>query len=219
MKVASDAWRFFLPMLAVFAAIVGHGLYWGFGYLVGGAAFVVGVLAVFVLFFFRDPTRVIPPNPAELVSPGDGLVHKIDKDWQDPETGEKRTRVSIFLSVFNVHINRYPVSGTVEKVEIRGGKFLAAFNHMASEENAQSVVLISSPYGKIVVKQIVGLIARRIVCNAKAGVAVTKGDRYGLIRFGSRMDITMPSSATLKVAVGDKVAGGSSILAILESRS
>jgi phosphatidylserine decarboxylase len=215
MKVASDAWRFFLPLLAVCAVLFGYGWFNGFGYVISGAVFVVAVFAFFVLYFFRDPHRDIPPNPAELVSPGDGVVHKIDLDWLDPETGEKRTRVCIFLSVFNVHINRYPVSGKVEKVEIRGGKFLAAWDHMASEENAQSMILISSPYGKIVVKQIVGLIARRIVCHAKAGDTAVKGDRYGLIRFGSRMDITMPSSAKLKVALGDKVAGGSSVMAVL----
>lgn len=207
MRVASDAWRFFLPLLATFVALFALGSW------ITGT--IIAVLAAFVLFFFRDPERAIPADPAELVSPADGLVHKIDLDWFDPETGEKRTRISVFLSVFNVHINRYPVSGKVEKVEIRPGKFLAAFNHMASEENAQSVVVISSPYGKIVVKQIVGLIARRIVCNARAGDAVVKGARFGLIRFGSRMDVTMPSGAKLAVKVGDKVAGGSSVLARL----
>ena len=207
MKVASDAWRFFIPLASLTAV-----LFLLDQPVLGG---ILAILAAFVLFFFRDPERAIPQDPAELVSPADGLVHKIDLDWPDPETGEKRTRVSIFLSVFNVHINRYPVSGKVEKVEIRDGKFLAAFNHMASEENAQSVVLITSPYGKIVVKQIVGLIARRIVCDAIAGDTVVKGDRYGLIRFGSRMDVTMPSTAKLLVKVGDKVAGGSSVLARL----
>ncbi len=207
MRVASDAWRFFLPLLAACVALFAFG-FWATGT-------IVAVLAAFVLFFFRDPERVIPKDPAELVSPADGLVHKIDLDWFDPETGEKRTRISVFLSVFNVHINRYPVSGRVEKVELRPGKSLAAFNHTASEENAQSVVVISSPYGKIVVKQIVGLIARRIVCNAVAGAAAVKGARYGLIRFGSRMDVTMPPGAKLTVKVGDKVAGGSSVLARL----
>lgn len=208
MKVASDAWRFFLPLFAGTLAL------FAFGFVITGG--VVALLALFVLFFFRDPTREIPAEPAALISPADGLVHKIDHDWFDPETGEKRTRISIFLSVFNVHINRYPVSGTVIKKELRDGKFLAAFNHMASEENAQSVVVIDSPYGKIVVKQIVGLIARRIVCHAKEGDIAVKGNRYGLIRFGSRMDITMPSTAVLAVKLKDKVAGGSTIIARLK---
>jgi len=208
MKVASDAWQFFIPLAIVSAAF--------FGFRLPLPGLVVALLALFVLFFFRDPHRDIPVEPTALISPADGLIHRIDKDWFDPETGEKRIRISIFLSVFNVHINRYPVAGKVEKVDIRPGKFLAAFNHMASEENAQSVVLINSPYGKIVVKQIVGLIARRIVCNAKAGDTVVKGDRYGLIRFGSRMDITMPATATVAVKLKDKVAGGSSILAHLK---
>jgi phosphatidylserine decarboxylase len=207
MKVAGDAWRFFTPL---FAATVG--LFY-FGYPVVGGIFLI--LSGFVLFFFRDPERAIPADPRELVSPADGLVHKIDNDWFCPETKEKRIRLSIFLSVFNVHINRYPVAGKVETVEIRDGKFLAAFNHMASEENAQSVIVLSSPYGRIVFKQIVGLIARRIVCNAKVGDVVAKGDKFGLIRFGSRMDVTMPAGTKLKVKVGDKVSGGSSVLATL----
>ncbi len=208
MSVAWDAWQFFIPLLITTAGL------FNFGFPISGG--VVGLLALFVLFFFRDPMREITEEPTALISPADGLVHKIDYDWLDPETGEKRIRMSIFLSVFNVHINRYPVSGKVIKKEIRDGKFLAAFNHMASEENAQSVVVIDSVYGKIVVKQIVGLIARRIVCNAKEGDIAVKGERYGLIRFGSRMDITMPSTATLNVKLKDKVAGGSTILAHLK---
>jgi phosphatidylserine decarboxylase len=210
MKIASDAWRFFIPL-----AIVAGGLFWYGSPWATVLAVVIAILAVFVLFFFRDPERVIPQGAAELTSPADGLLHKIDYDWQDQETGEKRTRVCIFLSVFNVHINRYPMGGKVIKKEIRPGKFLAAWNHMASEENAQSVVVLDTKFGKIVVKQIVGLIARRIVCNANVGDAVEKGERYGLLRFGSRMDVSMPASAKLRVKVGDKVSGGSTVLADL----
>lgn len=208
MAIARDAWQFFLPLAALSGILV------VFRYPASGA--VVAALALFVLFFFRDPERVIPGGPETVVSPADGLLHKIDTGWQDPETGEKRTRVSIFLSVFNVHVNRFPVSGKVLKKEIRPGKFLAAFNHLASEENAQSVVVIASPYGKVVVKQIVGLIARRIVCDARAGQDAVKGERYGLIRFGSRMDVTLPASAVLAVKVGDKVQAGATILARLK---
>ena len=207
MSIASDAWRFFIP-LALISAVL---------YLAGQTTIfaVVAALALFVLYFFRDPTRVITKEPNALVSPGDGRVHKIETDYFDETTGEKCKRISIFLSIFNVHINRFPVSGTVEKKEIRPGKFLAAFNHMASEENAQSVVVINSEYGVITVKQIVGLIARRIVCNAAQGQSAVKGERYGLIRFGSRMDIIMPASAQINVKLKDKVYGGSSVLAHL----
>jgi phosphatidylserine decarboxylase len=207
MNVASDAWRFFIPL-----ALVAAGLY------LAGLPVLCAVasgLAFFILFFFRDPARDIPEEPELVVSPADGRVHRIDRDWFDETTGEKRTRISIFLSIFDVHINRFPVSGTIEKKEMRDGKFLAAFNHMASEENAQSVLVIKSDYGIVTVKQIVGLIARRIVCNAKQGQNAVKGERYGLIRFGSRMDVTLPANAEVNVNLKDKVHGGSSVLARL----
>lgn len=199
---------FFIPV-----AGIAVGFFLGRMPVMGSAAL---LMAAFILFFFRDPERVIPAEPNAVVSPADGLLHKIDTDWFDPETGEKRTRVSIFLSVFNVHVNRFPVSGKISKREVREGKFLAAFNHLASEDNAQVVLVIDSPYGKITVKQIVGLIARRIVCHAQLGQVAVKGERYGLMRFGSRMDVTVPSSAELKVKVGDKVQAGSTILALLK---
>ncbi len=208
MKVASDAWRFFLPVLAGAIALCFTHFY--------VMTLAMCLLAGFILFFFRDPERVIPAEPNAVVSPADGLLHKIDTEWFDAETGEKRTRVSIFLSVFNVHVNRFPVSGKISKREAREGKFLAAFNHLASEENAQVALVIDSPYGRITVKQIVGLIARRIVCHAQLGQMAVKGERYGLMRFGSRMDVTVPSSAELKVKVGDKVQAGSTILALLK---
>ncbi|MBI5638089.1 MAG: phosphatidylserine decarboxylase [Nitrospinae bacterium] len=207
MKIASDAWMFFIPV-----AGIAVGFFLGRMPVMGSAAL---IMAAFILFFFRDPERVIPAEPNAVVSPADGLLHKIDTDWFDPETGEKRTRVSIFLSVFNVHVNRFPVSGKIIKREAREGKFLAAFNHLASEDNAQVVLVIDSPYGRVGVKQIVGLIARRIVCHARLGQDAVKGERYGLMRFGSRMDVTVPSSAEIKVKVGDKVQAGSTILALL----
>lgn len=205
MKVASDAWMFFIPLAVATVSLFTA------GYFFAGA--VVCGLALFVLYFFRDPFRQIPVDPSVVVSPGDGVIVRIDRDWFDEITKEKRIRISIFLSIFNVHINRFPVSGRIEKKEMRNGKFLAAFNHMASEENSQSVLVIDSDYGKVIVKQIVGLIARRIVCNARQGDLAVKGERYGLIRFGSRMDIILPASAEIKISLKDKVSGGSSVLA------
>jgi len=203
--VAKEAWVFVLPLLIVAGLL----FYFGFG---NTALFFFG-LTLFVIFFFRDPKREISKDPLTVVSPGDGKVVKIDRDWFDDTTGEKRIRISIFLSVFNVHINRYPVSGKVVKKEILDGKFLAAFNHMASEENSRSVVTIDSPYGMVTVKQIVGLIARRIVCRSQVGNYAVKGNRYGLIRFGSRMDVTLPADAEVLVGLKDNVNGGSSLLA------
>jgi phosphatidylserine decarboxylase len=207
-KIASDAWMFFFPLV-----ILAGGFIWA-GYNATGSLFFG--LALFILFFFRDPDREIPAVPNGVVSPADGTVIRIDRDWLDDTTGEKRTRVSIFLSIFSVHVNRFPVSGKIIKKEFHHGKFMAAFNHLASEENSRSVLVIDTEYGIVTVKQIVGLIARRIVCNANEGDEAVKGARFGLMRFGSRMDVIMPSSAELKVELKDKVKGGSSIIALLK---
>jgi len=209
MRIASDAWRFFIPL------VIGAGILLVLGF--GKTSILLSLLALFILFFFRDPERKIPEEPNLVVSPADGRVVKIDHDWFDDTTGEKRIRLSIFLTIFNVHINRYPVSGKVVRKEIIPGKFLAAFNHMASEENSRSVVVIDSDYGKITVKQIVGLIARRIICNTEEGETAVRGERYGLIRFGSRMDVIMPPGTELLAQRGDKVYGGSSAIARLIS--
>jgi phosphatidylserine decarboxylase len=207
-KFASDAWMFFFPLV-----ILAGGFVWA-GYNGTGSAFFG--LALFVLFFFRDPDREIPALPNGVVSPADGTVIKIDHDWLDDTTGEKKIRVSIFLSIFNVHVNRFPVSGKIVKKEFHHGKFLAAFNHLASEVNSRSVLVIDTAYGKVTVKQIVGLIARRIVCNANEGDEAVKGERFGLMRFGSRMDVIMPPTAELKVGLKEKVKAGSSLIALLK---
>ncbi|MDH5542561.1 MAG: phosphatidylserine decarboxylase family protein [Nitrospinota bacterium] len=207
MKIASDAWMFVIPLL------LGGGIVYATGY--RGASLVFIALALFVMFFFRDPEREIPQDANGIVSPADGTIVRIDHDWLDDSTGEKKTRVSIFLSIFNVHINRYPIAGKVIKKEFINGKFLAAFNHMASEENSRTVVVIDTPYGKVTIKQIVGLIARRIVCSTNVGDTVAKGERFGLMRFGSRMDVIFPSTAEVKVKLKDKVQGGISTIAIL----
>ena len=199
---------FFFPLV-----ILAGGFIWA-GYTGTGSLFFG--LALFVLFFFRDPDREIPTIPNGVVSPADGTVIRIDHDWLDDTTGEKRTRVSIFLSVLNVHVNRFPVSGKVIKKEFHHGEFRAAFNHYASEVNSRSVLVIDTEYGVVTIKQIVGLIARRIVCNANEGDTAVKGERFGLMRFGSRMDVIMPSSAELKVELKDKVNAGSSIIALLK---
>ena len=207
MKIASDAWTFVIPLL------LGSGIIYATGY--RSVSLVLIALALFVMFFFRDPEREIPPAANGIVSPADGTIVRIDHDWLDDSTGEKKTRISIFLSIFNVHINRYPISGKVIKKDFINGKFLAAFNHMASEENSRSVIVIETPYGKVTIKQIVGLIARRIVCRTNEGDIVTKGEKFGLMRFGSRMDVIFPSSAEVKVKLKDKVQGGISTVAIL----
>jgi len=174
------------------------------------AAVVLVLLALFVFSFFRDPERVIPTEPGAVVSPGDGRVVVVtDEDYQ----GRPGKRVSIFLAVWNVHVNRSPAGGTITKMEYRPGRFLAAMMERASLENEQNVFTLSTEAGEIVFKQIAGLIARRVVSWKKAGEKVGRGERIGLVRFGSRVDLWVPKDAQITVKVGENVKGGSSVLA------
>ncbi len=168
------------------------------------------VLAAFFLWFFRDPERVIPSGAGVIVSPADGLV--TDAEWIETTSGS-RQRVSIFLNVFDVHVNRTPVAGTVKLVEFRKGEFLNAMKAESVLNNEQTLIVIDAGGYEVGFKQIAGLLARRIVCNLKTGDRVERGQRMGLIKFGSRTDILLPSEATLKVKVGTRVRGGSSVLA------
>lgn len=200
--------------------MVKEGYYFGLPPLVlGGAAFlahwiVAGVvllcLAAFVFYFFRDPERVIPSGPGAVVSPADGRIVVItDED----NAGRPGKRISIFLAIWNVHVNRSPAAGTILKMDYRPGKFLAAMLARASAENEQNVISLSTAAGEMVFKQIAGLIARRVVCWKKAGDVVQRGERIGLVRFGSRVDLWVPRDAEILVALGDNVKGGSSVLA------
>jgi len=146
-----------------------------------------------------------------IISPADGKVVKVT-DINDPEVGESAKLVSIFLDVFNVHANRVPIDGTVSSVERKSGKFLAAFDHKASDENEQVVTVLDHHSGKYKIKQIAGLIARRILCYAEVGSKMHKGGRLGFIRFGSRTDLIMPNHVAVQVEVGQKVTGGETII-------
>ncbi len=175
---------------------------------------ILGSLFLFCLNFFRDPVRSIPSEKSIVVAPADGKVVRIE-NINDSNIGESSQLVSIFLNVFNVHVNRVPIDGLVESVERKQGRFLAAFNHIASDENEQVITIINNESGKYKIKQIAGLIARRILCYAKEDMKLNKGDRLGFIRFGSRTDIIMPKKITLKVEVGQKVIGGETIIGTL----
>ena len=175
---------------------------------------ILGSLFLFCLNFFRDPVRSIPSEKSIIVAPADGKVVRIE-NINDSNIGESSQLVSIFLNVFNVHVNRVPVDGLVESVEPKQGKFIAAFNHITSDENEQVITVINNESGKYKIKQIAGLIARRILCYAKEDMKLNKGDRLGFIRFGSRTDIIMPKKITLKVEVGQKVIGGETIIGTL----
>jgi phosphatidylserine decarboxylase len=173
------------------------------------------VLAAFFLWFFRDPERTIPQEAGALVSPGDGKV----TDVSPVTSGSNRlTRISIFLSVFNVHVNRSPVTGTICEIRYQRGKYLNAMNHASAEENEQNIVTVEGDGQTVVFKQIAGLLARRIVFHPKVGDRLERGQRVGLIKFGSRVDVLFDASATLKVKVGDRVKGGASVLAHLQPK-
>ncbi len=172
------------------------------------------VLLAFVWFcfnFFRDPVRTCTAGTKAIVAPADGKIVRIEK-VNDPDVGSDALLVSIFLNVFNVHTNRIPFSGRIRDVGYREGKFLAAFDHKASDENEQTNVVIATDHGVFRLKQIAGLIARRIFCYLKVNDEVKKGDRFGYIMFGSRTDIFIPEGATIFIKLGDKVVGGETIL-------
>ena len=173
------------------------------------------LLAAFFLWFFRDPERRIPAIQGAIVSPADGKITDISV-IQDG--GESRARISIFLNVFDVHVNRAPVSGVIENVLYQKGKFGNAMGAMSADLNEQNIVTVRGDAGTVVFKQIAGLLARRIVFTKKAGDRLERGDRVGMIKFGSRTDVIFPASAEMKVKIGDHVKGGSSVLAVAQPR-
>jgi phosphatidylserine decarboxylase len=173
------------------------------------------LLAAFFLWFFRDPERVIPAGQGAIVSPADGKVTDVSVVEQN---GQPQTRISIFLNVFNVHVNRSPISGVITDVKYKTGKFRNAMGAISAELNEQNVVTVQGDAGTVVFKQIAGLLARRIVFTKKIGDRVAQGERVGLIKFGSRVDVIF-ADAEMKVRVGENVKGGSSVLAVAQPRT
>lgn len=201
--------------------MVRDGIYYAFGAL--AAAMLLGwlwtplavlplLLGAFFLWFFRDPERSIPSTPGAIVSPADG---KVTAAGQIQLNGQTYSRISIFLNVFNVHVNRTPIGGKITHIEYRKGKFANAMGDTSSDSNEQNIVTVEGEGQTVVVKQIAGLIARRIVFTKQLGEMVARGERIGLIKFGSRCDVVFSASADLKVKVGDHVSGGSSVLAVV----
>ena len=174
------------------------------------------LFAVFFLWFFRDPERVIPREPGLIVSPADGKVTDISPVQLD---GGRCTRISIFLNVFDVHVNRSPISGVIRDVHYKRGKFTNAMDAVSAEHNEQNVVTVEGDGYTLVFKQIAGLLARRIVFTKKAGDRVERGERVGLIKFGSRTDVIFPASAEVRIKAGERVKGGASVLACIKSPS
>jgi phosphatidylserine decarboxylase len=202
--------------------MVRDGIYYGLGFiaaaavvawlLVPWAAVLPLALAAFFLWFFRDPERAIPAEAGALVSPADGKVTDISTLEVE---GVPRKRISIFLNVFDVHVNRSPIAGTIRKIEYRTGTFHNAMGAASSELNEQNIVTVEGEGHTVVFKQIAGLLARRIVFHKKIGDPVQRGERVGLIKFGSRTDVIFPAEAQVTVKLGEHVAGGRSILAML----
>jgi phosphatidylserine decarboxylase len=200
-----DGYIYGLSLLAVAAVLVWFTGSWFW-------AIVPLLLAAFFLWFFRDPNRAIPTAPGLIVSPGDGLV--TETVTINTPAGP-RQRVSIFLSVFDVHVNRAPISGVLSSVRYHKGKFVNAMNPASAERNERNVVTIQGDGIEVTFSQIAGLIARRIVFPFREGDRVERGQRVGLIKFGSRVDLVMPADAELQVKVGQRVKGGASVIAFM----
>jgi len=200
-----DGYIYGVSLLAVAAV-----LYWLTGSWVWSVVPVL--LAAFFLWFFRDPERYIPPGAGLIVSPGDGLVTETAA-INTPDG--PRQRISIFLNVFDVHVNRSPIGGVITSVRYQKGLYLNAMNPDSAMRNEQNVVTVNGEGFEVTFKQIAGLIARRIVFNFAEGGKVARGQRVGLIKFGSRVDVLLPSTAELRVKVGQRVKGGASVLAAM----
>ena len=202
--IAKEGFIFIIPLAFMAALLYSFDYKWLAGLFEG--------FFLFCAWFFRDPERTIPIEPNVIVSPADGKVVEIIKESDPLLPSANYTRISIFLNVFNVHVNRVPIAGKVEATRYNKGKFLNAANHKASLDNEQTAILIDNGSTKILVKQIAGLIARRIICYAKEGDEYELGERFGLIRFGSRTDIFVPEGTKINVKEGDIVSGGSSTI-------
>ena len=208
LPIERDGLVFLLPTLAVSGLL--------FLLRFPGSGTVILFLAAFIAYFFRDPEREIPAGERIILAPADGKIVAIKPfaDWKGP-FGEPLVRISIFLSIFDVHVNRAPIAALVQEVTHSPGRFRAAWGEEASLENEQSLIRFATPDGDVWVKLIAGLVARRIVCRVRSGQKVEAGERIGLIRFGSRVDCILPEAVVLRVRRGQMVAGGSTILGVI----
>ena len=197
-----DGYKFAVPPIVLGAAAA------AFGWRATAATLLSA--GAFVAYFFRDPQRVPPGDPGVVVSPADGRVMEIVSEQLDGRPGQ---RVSIFLAIWDVHVNRSPMAGRLQRLDYRPGRFYAAMRSRASSENEQNVIRLETDHGQIMFKQIAGWVARRVVCWKKPGDSLALGERIGLIRFGSRMDVWLPENAEIVAKVGQHVAGGVSVLA------
>lgn len=209
LPIAQDGWRFILPLAATALAL----------FLIGWTtiAGLAAIATLLVVYFFRDPERKPPRIRGAIVSPADGRVTAIEEVQHEGFPDGRARRISIFLSIFNVHVNRSPVAARVESIEHRPGRFHNAIRDVSSRENERNRICLRNGSLALIVDQIAGIIARRVVCSCRTGEPVEQGERIGLIRFGSRVDTYLPLHAQVKVKKGMRVRGGESVLAIISS--
>jgi phosphatidylserine decarboxylase len=206
LPIAAEGWGFILVPLVLAALLTWAG--WV------KTAVALGALAAFMVFFFRDPDRAVPTTPRAILAPADGKVMAVGPVADDPFVGPAQA-VSIFLSPLDVHVNRSPLAGLVVGVEYRPGAKMAAYRAEASEQNERTSIAIQGDGARVVVRQIAGVLARRIVCRVSPGDRLSSGERFGLIKFGSRTDLIVPASARLQVKAGDRVRGGETVMGVL----
>jgi len=210
MRIDPAGWPFILGGCAL--ALVA---WWAAGWTYGVAVF---ALSAFFLFFFRDPERVCHAAPLSVVAPADGRVMVAGAPTGEAVPPGQWQQISIFLSPLDVHVNRIPVSGRVTRVEYHPGRFLPAYHKEAGDLNEHSEIVIDQGGQQVIVRQIVGVLARRVVCRTKEGLDVKAGDRFGVMKFGSRMDVFVPADATIHARVGDTVVAGVTVVATLGAR-
>lgn len=208
LKLAPEGYPFiiFFSVLTIISFFLSGGIW---------IALLPFILTLFMLYFFRDPERVAPEGDNIFVSPADGKVILIKNVYEDNYIKDNAVEISIFMSPLNVHVNRSPCDGVVESVVHTPGKFLSAFKHEASLQNENIAMLLNTKHGKILVRQVAGFIARRAVCKVKPGDSLKKGERYGIIKFSSRLDVYLPKDTDIKVKLGDKVKAGETIIGII----
>jgi phosphatidylserine decarboxylase len=199
-----DAYRFLIPIVALAVLCLYFRL--------AVPALVLLLLAAFVIYFFRNPAREIPAGEHLVVSPADGKIVRMMPIPEGESEMPGGQSISIFLNIFDVHVTRTPMSGALESLEYKRGKFKVAYDEEASRVNEQNILTIRGPHHRLVVKQIAGLIARRVVCWKQPGCLLRRGELFGLIRFGSRVDVLLPREVRVLARVGDRVKGGSSII-------
>ena len=207
--IAKEGFFFIIPFVAAFVLL----LIFSRNYV---ALVIIFLITFFLVFFFRDPVRIAPEGENLIIAPADGKIIKLEKIYENRYLKENVTKISIFMSLFNVHVNRVPVTGTVEKIDYNKGKFISAFKDKASLDNEQNSIIIDTGSRKIIVKQIAGVIARRIICKLSEKQKVKAGEKLGLICFGSRADIFIPGEVEIKIKIGDTVKAGKTVIGVLK---